>query len=240
MGETPEDHAPELLDIVRPAERVDTAVTRRGVDPRLVALALGVLVTAVLLLRPVAGNDDSGTDGTNDDADTGEASGSIPAPVVGPDDAAASTVGPDQLDELTIGDLGSAGPSELSGLGLQVVVTSPSNGDSVVLRIDGDGSGQGDGGELTIEQVPPLRRFAFDASGQWLAGMSTTENGPQRQVLWAGPVGGDFEPVAIGVRSFSWHDSRPATLAWSDDEQREVTTVGLADDQPNRVFETPI
>ncbi|MEL7210616.1 MAG: hypothetical protein AAGK32_20680, partial [Actinomycetota bacterium] len=221
MGEIAGGDAPELLDVAGTAEPVETTIKRGGVDLRVVALVIAVLVAAVLLLLPA---------GTSE----GDRAvpGSSPEPAPGRDDDGSGTTGSDQLEELTGGDLGGVTGARLAGLRLQVVVTSPSHGDSVVLRVDGD--------ELLIEEVPSLDRFAFDASGQWLAGMSTSENGPRRQVLWAGPIGGDFEPVAVGVRTFSWHDSQPAALAWSNEGQSEVTTVGLTSSEPDRVFKTPV
>jgi hypothetical protein len=222
VGENSRTGPPEIIDITNPAEQIETTVRRRGVDPRAIAIVVVIAIATLLLVRPAANADEAGQE-----------PGSQPIPTAEANDEQPSSSSPDGLGLLETGDPDLGGYSRLSGLGLRAVVTSSSHGNSVLLELADDGEG------VTVQDVPALRRFAFDASGQWLAGMSTTEHGSMRQVLWAGPVGGDFEPVAIGVRSFSWHDSMPATLAWSGDDQRELTTVGLTTDDPEVVFETP-
>ncbi len=219
MDEHQESDALEFLTVDSSAEPVESTVTRRGVDLRVVVVLLGALVAAAFLFRPTASDD-------------GAAEESVPTTEPSLDDP--GLAGLDQVGEATTGSSGADELSQLSGLGLRAIVTSSSDRSSVVLWVSDDGD------EIVIDEVPALSRFAFDASGQWLAGTSTTENGARRQVLWAGRVGGDFEPVAIGVRSFAWHDSQPATLAWSDDDEPTITTVALADLGPDRAFDAPI
>ena len=229
MDEHPESDSVELLSVEvpsvdSPAEsaEVQTAVTREGLDPRLVGLiVLGVLVVAVLLFRPA-----SGSDGPLDES----AFEPLPESSLNQDEPDTSTTV--QLGGATVGRPGASAMTHLSQVGLRAVITSPSHGDSVMLSIDEAGR------ELIVEEVPALSQFAFDSSGQWLAGVSTTETEPQRDVLWAGPVGGDFEPLAVGVSSFVWHDSRSATLAWSDGDEGQITTVELPNGEPNRVADS--
>jgi hypothetical protein len=60
-----------------------------------------------------------------------------------------------------------------------------------------------------------LRGARFDVSGRWVAGVGLAHRTGGGPVLWAGPLGGELEPVEIGVRGFAWHDTRPGYLAWS-------------------------
>ncbi len=75
--------------------------------------------------------------------------------------------------------------------------------------------------DTRLSELPDLARTTFDPSGRWLAGIGVTA-GTGRWVLWAGPVEGPLEPVAVDVRDYAWHDTEPGRLAWSGRGRRTI------------------
>ncbi len=52
----------------------------------------------------------------------------------------------------------------------------------------------------------------LDSTAQWLAYANFSPTGSAKTVF-AGPVGGPYEPIATGISSFRWHEARPGLLA---------------------------
>ncbi|MEM9609984.1 MAG: hypothetical protein AAGA99_21365 [Actinomycetota bacterium] len=110
----------------------------------------------------------------------------------------------------------------LAGLGLplEMVVTSPTSDEArLVSVVSAD--------EVRVASLPRLSDLSFDASGRWIAGVSYTRHGEQRRVLWAGEVGGELEPVAVGIRSYAWHDEDGSTIAWTEHGNSVLTSFVL-------------
>ena len=93
-------------------------------------------------------------------------------------------------------------------LAVSAVVTSSQGFDPRLVAVN-------QSGDVLVAPLPESTRFTFDQSGRWLAGVSQIEGEAGADVLWAGPVGGIFEPVAVGVDGFAWHESRAGLLGWS-------------------------
>lgn len=67
---------------------------------------------------------------------------------------------------------------------------------------------------VDVTALAGLRSFAVDASGTWLAALSYSSQLGRIRTLWVGPVAGELAPVAVDVRGFAWHDTRPGQLAF--------------------------
>ncbi|MEM9130836.1 MAG: hypothetical protein AAF962_03970 [Actinomycetota bacterium] len=104
---------------------------------------------------------------------------------------------------------------------LNAVVSSPTGGGTLLVTMADNGSSE-------VSDLPNLARFAFDTSGQWIAGISMGTLGERPETLWVGRVGTPMEPVAVDIASYSWHDERPGELAWTqDDDRSQVYTLSL-------------
>lgn len=120
---------------------------------------------------------------------------------------------------------------------VRAVLTSPTGQGArlVTMTLDGPGTG-----EVTVDELPALGSFAFDASGQWLAGLGTGSLADRHRTLWVGPVGGPLEPLAVGLRSFAWHDEQPGVIGWSVRDQPEVVVATLDRSAPAQLRSLPI
>ena len=134
------------------------------------------------------------------------------------------------LDFDVVADLRSMADLDLA---ISAVVTTVDGTDSRLISVSS-------AGDILVAPLPDSTRFAFDSSGQWLAGISSTDHGDQQQLLWAGRVGGVFKTVTVEVQGYAWHESRPGLLAWSDQSGYEVSTMTLDQDGSLRVVETPV
>ncbi len=85
-----------------------------------------------------------------------------------------------------------------------------------------------------VSELPPFDNFTFDASGRWMAATSISRLSQLQRVLWVAPVGGFFEPVAIDVRGFAWHDDDPGRIAWTSEERTVLSFLEL-EGEPNIV-----
>ena len=108
----------------------------------------------------------------------------------------------------------------LIDVALNAVVVSPRGEGARLVSIDQDGS-------ETVTDLPPLTRFQFDPSGNWVAGVGVGRLGERNLTLWAGPVHGPMEPIAVGVRAFAWHDDDDGRLGWTGGNRDRVTTLTL-------------
>lgn len=62
-----------------------------------------------------------------------------------------------------------------------------------------------------------LRGFGIDRGGSLLAAVGDNGWAPAETALLVGRLGGDLERLAVGVRGYAWHDTRPQTLAFIAD-----------------------
>lgn len=116
---------------------------------------------------------------------------------------------------------------------VRMVVTSPTGEGGRLLTVDGPG-------EPTVVELPELATYAFDPSGRWLAGMGTGTLAERTRVLWAGPVEGPLEPLAVGVRSFAWHQDDSGVIGWSIAGGQEVAVATLDGSAPTRYLTSPV
>ncbi len=100
---------------------------------------------------------------------------------------------------------------------LLVVVSDRAGNESRLLSITPEAT--------EVLDLPPLRNFVFDASGRWLAATSLSRLAGVREVLWVAPVGGAFEPVAIDVVGFAWHDEQTGQIAWTTDQRETIFSI---------------
>lgn len=138
-------------------------------------------------------------------------------------------------------DLAEVGPSLAPGLEqlgdqrILVVVSDRSGTESQLISMTA--------GAADVTELPPLNNFVFDASGRWLAGTSLSRLTEVQEILWVAPVGGVFEPVAIDVRGFAWHDEDPGRIAWTTEERTSVRSLdfeGPTNFAEQEVLELPI
>ncbi len=122
----------------------------------------------------------------------------------------------------------------LAGLSvpLELVITSPTSSEAWLVSVPRPE-------EVRVTAFPRLSDLAFDASGRWLAGVSFTRQGEQRRVLWAGEVGGALEPVAVGIRSFAWHDAVSGLIAWTEPGDPTLVSLDLGSTGSTRHVDLP-
>ncbi|MEO1060772.1 MAG: hypothetical protein AAFZ07_05090 [Actinomycetota bacterium] len=196
------------------------ATRSRWAPVGLAAIALAAL--AVLAGRttddPLADAEPVATTTTTTEAPAG---GAEPSPPTVSTDTA--------LSAAAVTDLGAVAAL---GVPLELIVTSPTSDEARLVSI-------GDDREISVVALPRLSDLTFDASGNWLAGVSYSRHGEQRRILWVGRVGEGLEPVAVGFRSFAWHDTSPGVVAWVDSGSRTVTSLALGAEASPRRTELP-
>lgn len=122
------------------------------------------------------------------------------------------------------------------GLAFRAVLTSPDSGYARLVSVT-------DNGDVRVAPLPESTDFGFDASGQWLAGvteLAESPGGELRRVLWAGRVGSSPKPLAIGIGSYAWHDSAPGLLAWTEEADQELTTLSLEGPESSLTTISPV
>lgn len=193
---------------------VDRVSRGRSWIPLAVAAVIGLLATLAVL---IGGADDSTAIPTADDEALRRRAEAL-------DDISLS-LSPDVDDDVNA--MQGQVVNELRGLAdlnlaLRAVLTTANGTEARLISVNNTG-------DVLVAPLPRSSEFRFDSSGQWLAGISLTDQG-ERQVLWAGRVGSEPEPIAVGIRSYAWHNSTEGLLAWSEADGAEVTTLALDDD----------
>lgn len=194
---------------------VDRVSRRRSWIPLALAVGIGVLATLLVL---IGGADDSTAIPTADDEALRRRAEAL-------DDISLSLL-PDAENDVNA--MQGQVVNEIRGLAdldlaLRAVLTTADGTEARLISVSTTG-------DVLVAPLPRSSEFRFDSSGKWLAGISLTEQGGQRQVLWAGRVGSEPEPVAVGIRSYAWHNATGGLLAWSDADGTGVTTLALDDE----------
>lgn len=161
-------------------------------------------------------------------------SGPDAPPEAAPPTTAAPTDSPDEAGFLAPAGAELEAGDDTAELVVNAVVSSPTGSGNLLVSIADNGSSE-------VSDLPNLARFAFDTSGQWLAGIGVGTVGERPETLWVGRVGGPMEPIAVDIASYSWHDERPGQLAWTqDDDRSEVHTLNLNGGVDTEIARNPL